>query len=89
MGNFEDAVTREMLDDMVYLQAVVKESMRTKPPVTMVSHILSLWKLLVVILCPFLIGSLQSQEGIPDHRRLHGPRRQHGHPVLLQLPSRS
>lgn len=35
-GNYEDPITLEMLDDMVYLQAVVKESMRTKPPVTMV-----------------------------------------------------
>lgn len=36
MGNYEDPITLEMMDDMVYLQAVVKESMRVKPPVTMV-----------------------------------------------------
>lgn len=36
MGNYEDPLTLEMLDEMVYLQAVVKESLRIKPPVTMV-----------------------------------------------------
>lgn len=36
MGNYEDPMTLEMMDEMVYLQAVVKESMRVKPPVTMV-----------------------------------------------------
>lgn len=35
-GNYEDAITLDQMDDMVYLQAVVKESMRVKPPVTMV-----------------------------------------------------
>ena len=41
-GNFEKPLTLEMIDEMVYLQAVVKESMRVKPPVTMVWSITSL-----------------------------------------------
>ena len=39
-GNFEKPLTLEMLDEMVYLQAAVRESMRVKPPVTMVWSIL-------------------------------------------------
>lgn len=35
-GNYERPLTLEMVDQMPYLQAVVKESMRVKPPVTMV-----------------------------------------------------
>jgi C-22 sterol desaturase len=35
-GNFENPMTIELLDQMPYLQAVVKESLRVKPPVTMV-----------------------------------------------------
>lgn len=35
-GNNEKQLTLEMIDQMPYLQAVVKESMRVKPPVTMV-----------------------------------------------------
>ncbi|KAF8898336.1 C-22 sterol desaturase [Infundibulicybe gibba] len=37
-GNYEKPLTLEMMDEMVYLQAVVKESMRVKPPVTMVPY---------------------------------------------------
>jgi sterol 22-desaturase len=37
-GNYDSPLTIEQLDQMSYLQAVVKESMRVKPPVTMVSH---------------------------------------------------
>ena len=37
-GNFERPITLEMLDDMPYLRAVVKESLRVKPPVTMVPY---------------------------------------------------
>ncbi|KAF9056474.1 cytochrome P450 sterol C22-desaturase [Panaeolus papilionaceus] len=37
-GNYERPLTLEMLDEMVYLQAVVKESMRVKPPVVMVPY---------------------------------------------------
>lgn len=36
-GDANTAMTLEMLDEMLYLKAVVKESMRVKPPVTMVS----------------------------------------------------
>ena len=36
MGDYEKPLTLEMMDEMVYLQAVVKESMRVMPPVTMV-----------------------------------------------------
>ncbi|CCM01299.1 uncharacterized protein FIBRA_03348 [Fibroporia radiculosa] len=37
-GDFQKPVTLEMMDEMPYLRAVVKESMRVKPPVTMVPY---------------------------------------------------
>jgi C-22 sterol desaturase len=41
-GNYEKPLTLEMLDQMPYLRAFVKESLRVKPPVTMVC-LFSLW----------------------------------------------
>jgi sterol 22-desaturase len=35
-GDYQKPLTLEMIDQMTYLNAVVKESMRVKPPVTMV-----------------------------------------------------
>lgn len=35
-GNYETPLDLDMLDQMTYLQATIKESMRVKPPVTMV-----------------------------------------------------
>ncbi|KAJ3875844.1 cytochrome P450 [Lentinula edodes] len=37
-GNFDSPLTLELMDQMPYLQAVVKESLRVKPPVTMVPY---------------------------------------------------
>ncbi|KAF8973679.1 cytochrome P450 sterol C22-desaturase [Flammula alnicola] len=37
-GNYSKPLTLEMMDQMTYLQAVVKESMRVKPPVLMVPY---------------------------------------------------
>jgi len=37
-GDYEKPLTLEMIDQMTYLNAVVKESMRLKPPVTMVPY---------------------------------------------------
>jgi C-22 sterol desaturase len=37
-GDYSSAMTMEMLDQMPYLRAVVRESMRVKPPVTMVPY---------------------------------------------------
>ncbi|KAF8665134.1 hypothetical protein AX16_000600 [Volvariella volvacea WC 439] len=37
-GDYERPLTLEMMDQMTYLNAVVKESMRVKPPVTMVPY---------------------------------------------------
>ncbi|KIK70413.1 hypothetical protein GYMLUDRAFT_32417 [Collybiopsis luxurians FD-317 M1] len=37
-GNFDAPLTIELMDQMPYLQAVVKESLRVKPPVTMVPY---------------------------------------------------
>ncbi|RXW17420.1 hypothetical protein EST38_g8447 [Candolleomyces aberdarensis] len=37
-GNYETPLDLEMLDQMTYLQATIKESMRVKPPVTMVPY---------------------------------------------------
>ena len=36
-NDFQTPMTLEMLDQMVYLKACVKETLRQKPPVTMVS----------------------------------------------------
>jgi C-22 sterol desaturase len=36
-GDYQKPVTLEMIDEMTYLQAVVKESLRIRPPVVMVS----------------------------------------------------
>ena len=38
-GDYDKPMTLEMLDEMPYLKAVVKESLRVKPPVVMVSYI--------------------------------------------------
>ena len=53
MGNYEDLITLDQMDDMVYLQAVVKESMRVKPPVTMVHILIVKSSFFMVILIPF------------------------------------
>ncbi|KAH6916758.1 C-22 sterol desaturase [Coprinopsis sp. MPI-PUGE-AT-0042] len=37
-GNYDAPLTLDMMDEMVYLNAVVKESMRVKPPVVMVPY---------------------------------------------------
>ncbi|KAJ6604188.1 cytochrome P450 sterol C22-desaturase [Mycena vulgaris] len=37
-GNYENPLTIELMDEMPYLQAVVKESLRVKPPVLMVPY---------------------------------------------------
>ncbi|KAF8213578.1 cytochrome P450 [Mycena galopus ATCC 62051] len=37
-GNYENPLTIDLLDEMPYLQAVVKESMRVQPPVVMVPY---------------------------------------------------
>lgn len=39
-GNFDKPLTLEMIEQMTYLNAFVKESMRVMPPVTMVSFVL-------------------------------------------------
>ena len=53
MGNYENLITLDQMDDMVYLQAVVKESMRVKPPVTMVHILIVKSSFFMVILIPF------------------------------------
>lgn len=57
MGNYQAPMTLEMLDEMVYLQAVVKESLRVKPPVTMVCRMKPSIPF-IVILFPFFTGSI-------------------------------
>ncbi|KAJ7022074.1 cytochrome P450 sterol C22-desaturase [Mycena alexandri] len=37
-GNYENPLTIELMDEMPYLQAVVKESLRVQPPVVMVPY---------------------------------------------------
>jgi len=53
MGNYEDPITLDQMDDMVYLQAVVKESMRVKPPVLMVYALIVIRPFSMIILIPF------------------------------------
>jgi len=38
MGDYQKPVTLDMIDEMTYLQAVVKESLRLRPPVVMVPY---------------------------------------------------
>jgi len=37
-GNYDKPLTYEMMEEMVYLHAVVKESLRVRPPVTLVRN---------------------------------------------------
>lgn len=39
-GDVNKPMTLEMLDDMPYMKAAIKESLRIKPPVTMVRHVI-------------------------------------------------
>lgn len=61
-GNYSKPLTLEMMDQMTYLHAVVKESMRTKPPVLMVRHFRVMHTAvefgLLIPGCPCLLGSL-------------------------------
>jgi cytochrome P450 len=59
-------MTLEMLEEMPYLKAFVKESMRVVPPVTMVCVDVSL--LMKVLLKTFRSGSLQDDQGFPHLR---------------------
>lgn len=64
-GDYEKPMTLEMLDQMPYLRAFVKESMRLKPPVTMVSpSILQL----AVTAHRLPSGSLQDCQTVPHQR---------------------
>ncbi|KAF9454987.1 cytochrome P450 sterol C22-desaturase [Macrolepiota fuliginosa MF-IS2] len=81
-GNYEDPMTLEMLDDMVYLQAVVKESMRVKPPVTMVPYkakkafpITSDYTVPVgSLVIPSFYNSLHDPEVYPEPEKFHPER---------------
>lgn len=53
-NDVDKPMTLEMLREMPYLQAFVKESLRVKPPVTMVC---------LVLFCPFSYSSLSSVVG--------------------------
>lgn len=88
-GDYEKPMTLEMYDQMVYLKAFVKESMRVKPPVTMVrSYCLSSVPLTRALLTRRRIGPLQNRQSLPHLPLLHHPRQQHGHPLDLSLPAR-
>lgn len=81
--------TLEMVDEMVYTRAVVKESLRLVPPVIMVSNFQPLLQSIHLgFLLALSIGSIQSQESLQDFRRLHSTRRQHGHSFFLGIDAR-
>lgn len=65
-GDVTKPMTLEMLDEMPYIKAVVKESLRLKPPVTMVS--INSRALLTILTPVSTAGSLQDLEAFP-HRR--------------------
>jgi C-22 sterol desaturase len=81
-GDYEKPITLEMMDEMPYLQAFVRESLRVQPPVLMVRCHTSLYCFHSPIFIPDPLCCYQT---VPNHVRLHHPRRQHGHPVILQL----
>lgn len=61
-GDVDKPFTLEMLEQMPYLKAFVKESMRVKPPVTMVCASCELGD---VLLKHLHLGSLQDDKGFP------------------------
>ncbi|THH12834.1 hypothetical protein EW146_g7325 [Bondarzewia mesenterica] len=77
-GDNDKAMTLEMLDEMPYLRAVVKESMRVKPPVTMVPY--KTLKAFPIadnytvpansMVIPSFYNSLHDPEVFPDHDSL-------------------
>jgi len=63
LGDYTSAITLDQLDQMTYLFAFVKESLRVKPPVIMVSR--TLQTLYVGCLSFSGLGSLQDTPGLP------------------------
>lgn len=64
-GDYNKPMTMEMLDNSPYLSAFVKETLRIKPPVTMVSCFVISGGFTTHTL---LSGSLQDHQGVPDLR---------------------
>lgn len=64
-GDYEKPITMEMLDQSKYLSAFVKETLRVKPPVTMVSSLL-LQRRGMELTRNLLTGSLQDHKSLPD-----------------------
>lgn len=85
-GNDVNApLTLDMVDDMVYTRACVKEVMRLYPSVIMVR--LNLFCLSQTNSLSTL-GSIPDQASFPDHSRIHRTKRLNAHPGLLELASR-
>ena len=80
-GNDTEApLTLELLDDMVYTRAVIKEVMRIMPPVIMVCSILSCFS------CGLLgAGSLYDEQTFSPIRHLHRSKGCDGDPCLLEF----
>lgn len=83
-GNDLDApLSLELLGDMVYTRAVIKEVLRLMPPVIMVCL-----GILFLVAADQIAGTLHNVQTVPYLRRLHCTQRSHGHTRLLEIPSR-
>jgi len=82
-GDFEAPITLDMVDNMVYMKACIKESLRVKPPVTMVRAC----SLISENACSLTVstGSLPRYQALPDQPRVHRTKGHHDHPFRMAL----
>jgi sterol 22-desaturase len=66
-GDYDKPMTLEMLEEMPYLRACVKESLRLMPPVLMVCFLTLCYVALTDLMLAPLSGALCDVEGFPNH----------------------
>lgn len=86
-ADIEGPTSLDMVDDMVYTRACIKESLRLMPPVIMVSLVGRAIPYLLLTAFPRL-GTLPRQEGVQDLGRLHGAGWNDGHSFVLEFIAR-